>query len=201
MTQFAFAIRAWEGALTELANPGRAASSEALLLAGCRAGERDAFEELYRLHADRMKSVAAQLLGRRDEAEDAVQDAFVRIFRSVGSFEGRSRFSTWIYRIVVNACHDRLRRRRETAPLDSGNEAPWASPSGDPALRLALEQGLRSLPERQRSAFVLFAVEGFAHREIAEILDVSAGNSKTLVFEAKRKLARFLAGRRPERAA
>lgn len=201
MIQAAFAIRAWEGALAELASPDRPGASEALLVAGCRAGDRDAFEELYRLHADRMKSIAAQLLGRRDEAEDAVQDAFVRIFRSVGSFEGRSRFSTWIYRVVVNACHDRLRRRRDTAPLDLDNDAPPASPAGDPALRVALEQGLRSLPERQRSAFVLFAVEGFAHREIAEILDVSAGNSKTLVFEARRKLARFLAGRRPERAA
>lgn len=201
MTQAAFVVRAWEGALTELVSPERPGTSEALLLAGCRAGDRGAFEELYRLHAGRMKSVAAQLLGRRDEAEDAVQDAFVRIFRSVKSFEGRSRFSTWIYRIVVNACHDRLRRRRDTAPLDGGDDAPFSSPAGDPALRVALEQGLRSLPERQRSAFVLFAVEGFAHREIAEILDVSAGNSKTLVFEAKRKLARLLAGRRPESAA
>lgn len=200
MTQAAFAIRAREGVLAELVSPGRP-GSEALLLAACRAGDRGAFEELYRLHADRMKSIAAQILGRRDEAEDAVQDAFVRIFRSIGAFEGRSRFSTWIYRIVVNACRDRLRRRRDTSPLEDEGDPRHAARGSDPALRLVLEQGLRSLPERQRAAFVLFAVEGFAHREIAEILDVSAGNSKTLVFEAKRKLARFLAGRRPERAA
>ncbi len=178
----------------------RAASPEAVLLAGCRAGDRSAFEELYRVHGQRMKSVAANLLGDRSEAEDAVQEAFVRVFRSCATFEGRSRFSTWIYRVVVNCCHDLLRRRRPTVPLD---EAPFgegdafagrADPE-DPALRRAIEQGLAVLPTRQRSAFVLFAVEGFSHREIADILDVSPGNSKTLVFQAKRRLARLLEAR------
>ena len=171
-----------------------AAPPDAVLLAGCHAGDRSAFEDLYRVHGARMKSVAANLLGDPAEAEDAVQEAFVRIFRSAGAFEGRSRFSTWIYRVVVNGCYDLLRRRRPTVSLDGdGRDAagePAASP--DPALRRALEQGLRSLPPRQRSAFVLFAVEGFSHREIAEILDVSPGNSKTLVFDAKRRLARLL---------
>ncbi|HET9794677.1 MAG TPA: RNA polymerase sigma factor [Thermoanaerobaculia bacterium] len=170
---------------------------DAALLAGCRAGDRSAFEELYRVHGERMKSVAANLLGDRAEAEDAVQEAFVRIFRSSASFEGRSRFSTWIYRVVVNCCYDLLRRRRPTisleeAPLESGEPLAGIAGSPDPALRRALDQGLATLPPRQRSAFVLFAVEGFSHREISEILDVSPGNSKTLVFEAKRRLARLL---------
>jgi RNA polymerase sigma-70 factor (ECF subfamily) len=152
-----------------------------------------------------MKSVAAHVLGDRAEAEDAVQDAFVNIFRSAASFEGRSRFSTWIYRVVVNACHDRLRRRRETVALDAPGAAEGIVPaarSGDPALRVALEKGIGSLPERQRSAFVLFADEGFSHREIADILGVSVGGSKTLVFEARRRLARLLGRRRasPEAA-
>lgn len=172
----------------------RPATPDAVLLAGCRAGDRSAFEELYRSHGARMKSVAANVLGDPAEAEDAVQEAFVKIFRSAGSFEGRSRFSTWIYRVVVNCCYDLLRRRRPTVPLDGGpvDPAGLEAASPDPALRRALEQGLRSLPPRQRSAFVLFAVEGFSHREIAEILDVSPGNSKTLVFDAKRRLARLL---------
>jgi RNA polymerase sigma-70 factor (ECF subfamily) len=178
----------------------RAASPEAVLLAGCRAGSRSAFEELYRVHGERMKSVAANLLGDRAEAEDAVQEAFVRVFRSCATFEGRSRFSTWIYRVVVNCCHDLLRRRRPTVSLD---EPPFedresiagSAGSGDPALRRAIEQGLAALPSRQRSAFVLFAIEGFSHREIAGILDVSPGNSKTLVFDAKRRLARVLEAR------
>lgn len=175
------------------------AAPDALLLAGCRAGDRSAFEELYRAHGAAMKSVAANVLGDLSEAEDAVQDAFVKIFRSAGSFEGRSRFSTWIYRVVVNCCYDRLRRRRPTVPLDdAAPSVADAAESPDPALRRALEQGLAALPPRQRSAFVLFAVEGFSHREIAEILDVSPGNSKTLVFDAKRRLARFLESpRRP----
>jgi RNA polymerase sigma-70 factor (ECF subfamily) len=177
-----------------------AASPEAVLLAGCRAGDRSAFEELYRVHGARMKSVAANLLGSRSEAEDAVQEAFVRVFRSCGTFEGRSRFSTWIYRVVVNCCHDLLRRRRPTVSLDEATPAERESIAesagpGDPALRRAIEQGLAALPPRQRSAFVLFAVEGFSHREIADILDVSPGNSKTLVFEAKRRLARLLEAR------
>src|SRR5512144_2590247 len=84
----------------------RPATPDAVLLAGCRAGDRSAFEELYRSHGARMKSVAANVLGDPAEAEDAVQEAFVKIFRSAGSFEGRSRFSTWIYRVVVNCCYD-----------------------------------------------------------------------------------------------
>jgi len=183
-----------------------AASPDAVLLAGCRAGDRSAYEELYRVHGARMKSVAASLLGSRSEAEDAVQEAFVRVFRSCGTFEGRSRFSTWIYRVVVNCCHDLLRRRRPTVSLDDATPAERESiaesaGAGDPSLRRAIEQGLAALPPRQRSAFVLFAVEGFSHREIADVLDVSPGNSKTLVFEAKRRLARLLEARpRTERA-
>jgi RNA polymerase sigma-70 factor (ECF subfamily) len=190
MTAFA------EAALTASGDSARGTSPDAVLLAGCRAGQRESFEELYRVHGPRMKSVAANVLGDRTEAEDAVQDAFVKIFRSAASFEGRSRFSTWIYRVVVNACHDRLRRRRETVSLDDpGRVGPPATPAerpADPALKVALERGIGALPPRQRSAFVLFAVEGFSHREIADILDVSVGNSKTLVFEAKHKLARLL---------
>jgi RNA polymerase sigma-70 factor (ECF subfamily) len=192
--------RAWEALLPAGDDSARAASPEVLLLAGCRAGSQESFEELYRVHGARMKSVAAHVLGNRAEAEDAVQDAFVNIFRSAAAFEGRSRFSTWIYRVVVNACHDRLRRRRETVPLDapgSVDEAFTAARVGDPALRIALEKGIGSLSERQRSAFVLFAVEGFSHREIADILGVSVGSSKTLVFEAKRRLARLFERRIP----
>jgi RNA polymerase sigma-70 factor (ECF subfamily) len=197
--------RTWGAALPAGGDSPRAASPDALLLEGCRAGARESFEELYRVHGARMKSVAAHVLGDRAEAEDAVQDAFVNIFRSAASFEGRSRFSTWIYRVVVNACHDRLRRRRETVALDAPGAAEGIVPaarSGDPALRVALEKGIGSLPERQRSAFVLFAVEGFSHREIADILGVSVGGSKTLVFEARRRLARLLGRRRasPEAA-
>jgi len=153
-------------ALLPLGDEPRAASPEAVLLAGCRAGDRSAFEELYRVHGERMKSVAANLLGNRTEAEDAVQEAFVRVFRSCATFEGRSRFSTWIYRVVVNCCHDFLRRRRPTVSLDEPpfeerDSTATSANSGDPALRRAIEQGLAVLPPRQRSAFVLFAVEGF----------------------------------------
>jgi RNA polymerase sigma-70 factor (ECF subfamily) len=201
-------IAAVEAVLPAFGDSGPAASPDARLFAGCRAGDRSSFEELFRVHGPRMKSVAANLLGDLAEAEDAVQEAFVKIFRSAGTFQGRSRFSTWIHRVVVNCCYDLLRRRRPTVSLD---DAPPGSPSTDgpppsgedPAIRVALEQGLRSLPPRQRSAFVLFAIEGFSHREIGEILGTSTGNSKTLVFEAKKKLARLLenrsvsGGRRP----
>jgi RNA polymerase sigma-70 factor (ECF subfamily) len=194
--------RAWEALLPAGPDSARGASPDAILRDGCRAGNRASFEELYRVHGARMKSVASRVLGDRAEAEDAVQDAFVNIFRSAAVFQGRSRFSTWIYRVVVNACHDRLRRRRETVPLDSPggeNEILAASGSGDPAIRVALEKGIGSLPARQRTAFVLFAVEGFSHREISDILGVSVGSSKTLVFEAKRRLARLLERRVPAR--
>ena len=183
--------------------PGHGAAEDELL-AGCRAGDVAAFERLYELHGARMKSIARNLLGHESEAEDAVQEAFLKIYRGAAAFRGSATVSTWIYRILVNTCYDQLRKRKRHPedPLEapSGQEEGTlpAAPATDQPLRLSIEQSLSRLAPRQKTVFLLSAVEGFSHREIAGVLDVSEGASRTLLFEAKRRLQDLLwtSGRR-----
>ena len=92
---------------------------EAELLEGCRAGDTAAFERLYEAHGARMKSVAANLLGDLADAEDAVQETFLKVYRGAASFRGGSMLSTWIYRVLVNSCYDLLRKRSREPMLRS----------------------------------------------------------------------------------
>ena len=165
--------------------------------AACAGGSLEAFEELYRRHGARMKSVAANLLGNSDDAEDAVQDAFLKIYRNAGRFRGEAQLSTWIYRILVNACYDLMRTRRrrsaEAPELDrDAAEARVVAGAPEHPLRLQLERSLARLKPQRRAVFLLFEVEGFKHREIAEILEIPEGTSKNLLFEAKQELLRLL---------
>jgi RNA polymerase sigma-70 factor (ECF subfamily) len=163
-----------------------------------------AFEELYRSHGGRMKSVAMNLLGNTSDAEDAVQEAFLKLYRSWGSFKGESLRSTWLYRILVNTCYDMGRRRKRTpepaAPEEEEAAVQVEAPRSDHTLRLTIERALLRLPEVQRSVFLLFEVEGFKHREIAEILDIAEGTSKHALFTAKRELQERLLATRRRRA-
>lgn len=172
--------------------------NDAQFLEECRSGSVAAFERLYERHGARMKSIAANLLGSVTDAEDAVQDCFLKIYRGSSSFRGDARFSTWIYRVLVNSCYDMLRSSRRR-PLETRSEtktyesdADPSAPVSDHPLRLSLEACVRDLDPRRRTAFLLFAVEGFTHREVGEILGVPEGTSKTLLFEARRELQRNL---------
>lgn len=166
---------------------------EELLAEQCRAGNAAAFERLYELHGARMKSIAANLLGDLAEAEDAVQDSFVKIYRSAASFRGGSRFSTWVYRVLFNSCYDLLRkRRRRPEPAEGIETSRLAAPATDHPLRLSLEACLRDLHPKRRAVFLLFEVEGFTHREVGDILGFPEATSRTLLFEAKRDLQRSL---------
>jgi RNA polymerase sigma-70 factor (ECF subfamily) len=162
------------------------------------------FDELFQSQGSRMKSVAMNLLGNTADAEDAVQEAFLKLFRSLPTFKGESLLSTWLYRILVNTCYDMGRRRQRRgveAALDDDSKA-WEirAPQGDASLRVTLERTVADLPEPQRSVFVLFEVEGFKHREIAEILEIPEGTSKHALFVAKRALQERLLAAREERA-
>jgi RNA polymerase sigma-70 factor (ECF subfamily) len=147
-----------------------------------------------------MKSVALNLLGNVGDAEDAVQEAFLKIYRGAKTFRGGASFSTWIYRVTVNTCYDALRRRKSRpagASLEAhdGREIFPASPGSDHSLRLALEKSVARLGPKHRAVFLLFAVEGFTHGEIARILGIPEGTSKTFLFDAKKKLQRWLGAR------
>lgn len=162
------------------------------LLAACRRQDVAAFEQMYRVHGPRLKSVAWHMLGNRQDAEDAVQETFVKAFRAVREFHGHAGLGTWLCRILINVCHDLTRRRgREADPEESSlDERP--APSAEPALKVALEAALRRIPAKHRIVFLMFEAEGMRHAEIAAVLDIPEGTSKAWLSEAKKELKRML---------
>jgi RNA polymerase sigma-70 factor, ECF subfamily len=171
---------------------------DAALAAACQAGDLRAYERLYRLQGARMKNLARNLLGTPSDAEDAVQETFLKVQRSIGSFRGQSSFVTWTFRILVNTCHDLRRsrmRRKEFVPEqreDRVMPAEPRAPGGHPALKLALERAIALLTRHQRDVFLLYEVEGFHHAEIAAMLEISETASKNALFQAKRTLRQTL---------
>ena len=160
-------------------------------------GSLPAFERLYLQHGGRMKSIACNLMGNTSDAEDAVQESFLKVYRSIRSFQGHSSLSTWIYRILVNTCLDlKRKRRRQELPETANSPEDIPHPQGLTAnhpLRLTLEKIVANLDERLRNVFLLFEVEGFRHSEIAGMLNISEAASKVALFQAKRELRGRLA--------
>jgi RNA polymerase sigma-70 factor, ECF subfamily len=171
---------------------------DSALAAGCLAGDLQAYERLYQLQGARMKNLARNLLGSLADAEDAVQDTFLKIQRGIQSFRGQSAFVTWTFRILVNTCYDLRRsrvRRKEQAQEDSSELLPRReprAPGAHPTLRMALERALSALTEHQRDVFLLYEVEGFRHAEIATMLAISETASKNTLFQAKKNLRGML---------
>lgn len=159
-------------------------------------GDFAALASLYDRYGARMKSIARNLTGSTEDAEDAVQETFLKVHRSAPGFRGASKVSTWIYRLLVNTCHDVLRKRRRRGEVDILSDTEALPPPRDPveghALRLLLDRSLSRIGARPRTAFLLYAVEGFTHREIGEILQISENGSKSLLFEARRQLTPLL---------
>jgi RNA polymerase sigma-70 factor (ECF subfamily) len=162
------------------------------LVRRARKGDRFAFERLVEQHEQRMYTLAARVLGSREDAADAVQEALVRAWLALPRFRGDARFSTWLYRIVVNAAHD-LRPKRRDAPAD---ELPEAA---DPRDRFAeqelsseLQRALDALDETYRVAVVLYDVLGCSYAEIAEMTGVAEGTVKSRIFRGRSELAQRL---------
>lgn len=162
-----------------------------------------AFEELYRRHSGRLYNVAYRMTGSAADAEDLLQDVFLQVYRRIDSYRGDAALGTWLYRLAVNACLDHLRshqgrQRKATDFIDDveGLE-PVASPSWQPdrALdRIDLESAISRLPPSYRTAFVLHDVEGHEHREVADMLGIAEGTSKSLLHKARVRLRAFLRG-------
>ena len=174
-----------------------AVSEDAQLAAACLAGNMNGYERLYTLHGARMKNVARNLLSSTTDAEDAVQETFLKVQRSIASFRGQSSFVTWTYRILINTCHD-ARRSRMRKKEDTGQESPESprpeqrAPGAHPSLRMALERALAALTRHQRDVFLLYEVEGFRHSEIAGMLEITETASKNTLFQAKKNLRGML---------
>lgn len=159
------------------------------------AGDHAAFERLYRRHVARVTSLARWLLDL-GEVEDAVQDVFIRVWQKLDTFAGQSAFTTWLHRVAVNLMLRRrqtmgVARQRHTAD-DTPLEAQ-AGPSERPDLRVAIEGAVDRLPAGAREVFVLHDMEGYKHEEIARMLDVDPGTSRSQLHRARMLLRQQLA--------
>jgi RNA polymerase sigma-70 factor, ECF subfamily len=148
-----------------------------------------AMEELYHVHGARLKSIAYHIVGNRHDAEDAVQETFLKLHRSLHAFQGNSAIGTWLCRIVINVCYDIARRRRRETEAPPGD---GPAPNQQIALRVALRDALGRIHPKHRMVFLLFESEGLRHSEIAAILEIPEGTSKAWLFEAKKELKRLL---------
>ena len=172
---------------------------EARLIERATHGDAQAFNELMALHERRMYAVAFRMCGTKEDAEDCLQEAMLRIYRAIATFKAQSSFGTWVYRITMNTCLDELRRRknRPGTSLDDMLEAGWApSDSGDgpeqyslrTELRVALERMILELPEDMRAAVVLRDIQGLSYEDIARALDANVGTIKSRISRGREKL-------------
>jgi len=172
------------------------------LVALCRTGDPEAFARLVAMHEGMVFNLAARLLGDGEEARDAAQEVFLKVYRTLPGFEGRSSLKTWIYRIVVNQCHNRRRfwhrrRRDREEALDDRVEARVAGPFEE-TLRheraRRVQTALLDLRFEQRTVLVLREVEGLSCEEIATSLGVPEGTVKSRLSRAREALRRRLQG-------
>jgi RNA polymerase sigma-70 factor, ECF subfamily len=160
-------------------------------------GDPAAFEEIVRRHRDRLWAVALRTMREPEEAADALQDALISAYRAAGSFRGDSAVTTWLHRIVVNACLDRIRRRQVRATVPLPEEGP-----GEPAdvrdrvaerdTAMVIEEALGRLPAEQRAAIVLVDIEGYSVADTAVMLKVAEGTVKSRCARGRARLAILL---------
>src|SRR5690349_17580757 len=155
-------------------------------------GDPDAFGELVRRHRDRLWAVALRTLGDREEAADALQDALISAFRSADRFRGDAAVTTWLHRIVVNACLDRIRRRQTRPAVPLADNEPGAVPAVDSDTALDVRAALVRLPAEQRIAIVLVDVQGYSVAEAAAMLQVPEGTVKSRCARGRARLAALL---------
>ena len=178
---------------------------EAEAIRRAQQGDAEAFERIYRLHNRRVYALCLRMVGNTAEAEDLTQEAFLQLFRKIGTFRGESAFSTWLHRLAVNVVLMRLRKKslaetslEEVTDPDEDVGGPRKD-IGGPDLRLSgsvdrvnLERAVEQLPPGYRSVFVLHDVQGYEHNEIATIMNCSIGNSKSQLHKARMRLRELL---------
>lgn len=171
-----------------------------LELAGrVRSGDAAAFEELYAQHATRLYNLASRMAGSSQDADDFLQDIFLLAYRKMASFRGESSLGTWLYRLAMNYCLDVLRSRqtrmaRDTESLDGPGAPAVAStpPALSPVGLIDLERAIARLPHACRAAFLLHDIEGLAHHEVADVLGIAEGTSKSQVHKARLRIRTYL---------
>jgi RNA polymerase sigma-70 factor (ECF subfamily) len=163
------------------------------LVARAKDGDLDAFERLYRTHVGRVHAVCLRLTGDPGEAEERTQDTFVKAWERLGSFEGRSAFGSWLYRLAVNLVIDARRARATRRRFEIADDEPEAAARlPEAGLGLDLERAIAGLPEGARMVYVMHEVLGYRHEEIGELLGVAVGTSKAQLHRAREILRRIL---------
>jgi RNA polymerase sigma-70 factor (ECF subfamily) len=179
--------------MTKTADPGPPTTdTEDVALAV--AGDARAFERLYRRHVARIHGLSRRMVGP-ELAEDVTQDVFVRAWEKLELFGGKSAFGTWLYRLAINVClarRTKAGKRRERFHRNEAALEKARTPRRTPDHRMDLDQAIDRLPARARQVFVLHDVEGYKHREVAELLGISAGTSKSQLHEARKALREYL---------
>jgi RNA polymerase sigma-70 factor, ECF subfamily len=176
----------------------RPAVTDAELLTAHIAGDPHAFSEIVKRHRDRMWAVALRTLGDPDEAADAVQDAFVSAYRKAATFRGEAAVTTWLHRIVVNACLDRMRRKSVRPVADdelieaAERESPLPDQTVEREVSMEVSAALKRLPADQRAALVLVDMMGYSVEDAAQVLGVPSGTVKSRCARGRAKLAPIL---------
>jgi RNA polymerase sigma-70 factor (ECF subfamily) len=157
-------------------------------------GDEQAFRELYRRHTPRLYQLVLRLVGGLDaEAEDVVQETWIRAAEGLGEFRWESQFATWLTGIGLNLCRDRMRRTVRRAELLAAEPVNGAVPPVRPEDRIDLERAITQLPSGYREVLILHDVEGFTHTEIGNRLGIAEGTSKSQLFFARKAMRRLLA--------
>jgi RNA polymerase sigma-70 factor (ECF subfamily) len=172
------------------------------LVARIRAGDVDAFEELMVLHERQVLATACRLLGHLDDAQDAAQEVFLRLYKYLVRFDEARELSPWLYRVTVNVCRDMARKRPKPAVLSLEDIAveDIPDPVDSDAIMVLLQHkqivahGLKLLPEKERAAVVLRDMEGLSTKEVARILGSTEMTVRSQVSRARVKMKRFIEG-------
>ena len=175
-------------------------ASDLDLARAAAAGDAAAFESIYEQHHKRVYSLCLRMLGNASQAEDLTQEVFLQVFKKIGSFRGDSAFTTWLHRLTVNQVLMHFRKRgvklehtSEEGDFTNVVETPLGSTRRISMVdKLALEKAISELPPGYRTVFILHDVEGYEHEEIADMLGVSIGTSKSQLHKARMKLRQLL---------
>jgi RNA polymerase sigma-70 factor, ECF subfamily len=191
---------------TGIVRPHESSLSEAEAIREAKNGDAGAFEYLYRAHCKRVYGLCLRMIKNPTEAEDLTQQAFLQVYRKIGTFRGESGFSTWLYRVTANIVLMHLRRKKPTEipAEDLDRQSPNGEGSRDHGSadtsmlgaieRLNIKRAIRKLPAGYKKLFLLHDVFGYEHNEIARLLGCSTGCSKSQLHKARKRLRRLLQG-------
>ncbi|WP_370738935.1 RNA polymerase sigma factor [Thalassotalea litorea] len=157
-------------------------------------GDRHAFQQLYQLHIGKVYGLCLRMLAQRDQAEDVAQEVFVQVWLKLKNFRGDSKFSTWLHSVATNTVLSHLRKQKNWMQrMFSIEDTHISEPTVNEHPELSdLDKTILKLPEKARLVFVMFAVEGYRHEEIASMLNMAVGSSKSHYHRAKKLLQEWL---------